>query len=128
GRSRQFVYVEDLSEGLVAGLTAGAGGRVYNLVGDEEVSVREIADAVRESVGPVPIVHGPERPADVRIRRISSARAASELGWQARTPFVEGLRRYVDWLTVTNASPVAAAASSTDGSAETVRRQESAEL
>jgi UDP-glucose 4-epimerase len=127
-QTRQFVYVEDLADGVVAGLLPAAGGRIYNLVGDEEVSVRQIADAVRERVAPVPIVHGPERPADVHIPRISGARAEAELGWRAQTPFVEGLRRYVDWLTVANGSPVAATASSTEGSAAAVRRQESAEL
>ncbi len=127
-QTRQFVYVEDLAEGVVAGLLRGGANRVYNLVGEEETSVRQIADAVCDVVAPVPIVHGPERPADVHIGRISSARSASELGWRAETPFGVGLRRYVDWLAVTNGSPVAADAASTDGSAATVRRQESAEL
>ena len=127
-QTRQFVYVEELADGVVAGLQAAAAGRVYNLVGDEATSVRQIADAVRDAVAPVPIVHGPERRADVHLGRISSARAASELGWRARMPFVAGLRRYVDWLTATSGSPVAADASSTSGSAVTVRRQEPAEL
>ncbi len=26
------------------------------------------------------------------------ARAARELGWEATTPFVEGVRRYIEWL------------------------------
>lgn len=127
-QTRQFVYVEDLAEGVVAPLLVQAPGTVFNLVGDEEVSVREIADAVRETVAPVPVVHGPDRPADVRIGRVSSARAAAELGWRAETPFRVGLRRYLDWLTETSGSPVAAAASSTEGSAAAVRLQESAEL
>ena len=58
--------------------------RVYNLVGDEQTSVRQIADTVRELVAPVPIVHGPERPADVHIAQISGARATDELGVAAR--------------------------------------------
>ena len=38
--TRQFVYVEDLAEGVVAALAPEAAGRIYNLVGDELVSVR----------------------------------------------------------------------------------------
>ncbi len=124
-QTRQFVYVEDLATGIVAGLTGGRRGHEYNLVGDEETSVREIADAVRQLVAPVPIVHGPERPADVKLRRISSQRAARELGWQASVPFVDGLKRYLDWLGKEKDS---GDASSTRGSAAAVRRQESAEL
>ena len=70
----------------------------------------------------------PERPADVHIGHISGARAAAELGWTAETPFEDGVRRYVDWLGVTNGSPVAATASRINGSADAVLRQEPAEL
>jgi len=127
-QSRQFVYVEDLAEGIVAALAPAGAGGVYNLVGEESVSVRRIADTVCALVGEVPIVHGPERPADLRIGIVSGARAHSELGWTAETPFAEGVRRYLDWLTVTSGSPVARAASITAGSASAVLRQESAEL
>ncbi len=127
-QTRQFVYVEDLADGVVAGLAPAAAGRVFNLVGEEETSVRQIADTVREIVAPVPLVHGPERPADVHIGRISGARAAAELGWTAETTFGEGVRRYVDWLAVTNGSPVASEAARMDGSAAAVLRQEPAEL
>ena len=82
-QTRQFVYVEDLADGVVAGLQPAAADRVFNLVGSEETSVRQIADTVRELVAPVPLVHGPERPADVHIGRISGARAETELGWSA---------------------------------------------
>jgi UDP-glucose 4-epimerase len=118
--TRQFVYVEDLAEGVVAALTPEAAGRVYNLVGDELVSVREIAHTVRELVADVPVEHGPDRPVDLVFGRADSARAASELGWRARTSFPDGVRRYVDWLTVTSGSPLAPAASSTAGSAALV--------
>ena len=98
---------------------AGA-GRVYNLVGDELVSGKEIADTVRELVRDVPVEHGPDRPVDLVFGRASGERAAAELGWRPQTSFREGVRRYVDWLAVTNGSPVAADASSTAGSAATV--------
>ena len=99
-QTRQFVYVDDLAQGIVASLTTDAGGRTYNLVGAETTSVREIADLVRASVALVAIVHGPERPADIRLGRVSGERAGlSSAG--ARHLFSDGLRRYVDWLTGT---------------------------
>ncbi len=127
-QARQFVYVEDLAVGLVAALAPAAAGGVYNLVGDESVSVRRIADTVRDLVAEVPLLHGPERPADLRIGLVSGARARGELGWSAETGFVEGVRRYLDWLSASNGSPVASAASSSAGSASAVRRHEPAEL
>ncbi len=127
-QSRQFVYVEDLAEGVVAALAPTAVGRIYNLVGEESVSVRQIADTVRELVADVPIVYEAERPADLRIGLISGIRAATELGWRAETHFAEGMRRYVDWVTQTSGSPVSAAASMIDGRASAVLRQEPTEL
>ncbi len=97
-QSRQFVYVEDLAAGMVASLAPAGAGRVYNLVGEESVSVRQIADTVRELVADVPLLHGPERPADLRIGMISGARAERELGWRAETSFAEGVRSYLGWL------------------------------
>lgn len=127
-QSRQFVYVEDLAEGVCAALAPAAAGRVYNLVGGESVSVREIAETVQRLVADVDIVHVDSRPSDLRTIEISGARAGRELGWGATTPFAEGARRYVESLTRTQARPRASTASSTSGRAATVLRQEPSEL
>ena len=52
-QTRRFVYVEDLAEGVVRALAPVAANRTYNLVGREDVSVRQIADTVRSLVGDV---------------------------------------------------------------------------
>jgi UDP-glucose 4-epimerase len=97
-QGRRFVYVEDLAEGTVRGLAPHAANRVYNLVGDETVTVKEIASIVRDLVGDVDILHVESRAGDFSGTEVSGARAARELGWEASTPFVEGVRRYIDWL------------------------------
>jgi UDP-glucose 4-epimerase len=127
-QSRRFVYVEDLAEGVVASLVPEAANRVYNLVGRENTSVRAIARAVRDVVGDVPIEHIEGRAGDLRGGNISGERAAVELGWEPRTLFADGVRRYVEWVTADAGTPSAATASSTDGSAAAVARQESSEL
>ena len=109
-QSRRFVYVEDLAEGVVRGLGPQAGGRVYNLVGEESVTVRGIADAVGDLLGGVDIVHTAARAADFAGAEVSGARAAAELGWRPATSFSEGLRRYVDWHCRAVAAPTEAAA------------------
>jgi UDP-glucose 4-epimerase len=97
-QGRRFVYVEDLAEGTVRGLAPHAANRVYNLVGDETVTVKEIASIVRDLVGDVDILHVESRAGDFSGTEVSGARASRELGWEASTPFVEGVRRYIDWL------------------------------
>jgi UDP-glucose 4-epimerase len=97
-QTRRFVYVEDLAEGIVAGLAKGEENRVYNLAGDEAVTIRELADIVSDLVDDTEIVHTPGRNGDFGGAVISNERAAEELGWRASTPLREGVRRYLAWL------------------------------
>jgi UDP-glucose 4-epimerase len=96
-QTRRFVYVEDLADGVVRALAPAAAGRVYNLVSEEDTSVRDIAEAVRMAVGDVEITYVEGRCGDFAGARVSGERAARELDWRARTPFAEGVGRYVAW-------------------------------
>ena len=96
-QTRRFVYVEDLAEGVVRALRPEACGRVYNLVGDEDTSVVEIAEAVKAVLGEVRIAHSEGRDGDFAGAKVCGERAARELGWRPRTAFSEGVKRYVDW-------------------------------
>jgi UDP-glucose 4-epimerase len=97
-QGRSFVYVEDLAEGVVRALRPEAAGRTYNLASQETTTVRELAEIVRAEVGPTEIVHTEGRAGDLRGARVSSDRAAAELGWTAATPLREGVRRYAQWI------------------------------
>jgi UDP-glucose 4-epimerase len=96
-QTRRFVYVEDLADGVVRALASEAAGRVYNLVSEEDTSVRDIAETVQAVVGDVEITYVEGRSGDFAGARVSGERAARELGWRARTPFAEGVSRYVAW-------------------------------
>jgi UDP-glucose 4-epimerase len=95
--SRRFIYVEDLARGCIAALAPQASNRVYNLVGDEDVTILQIAEHVRDLIGSVEIVHTEGRVGDFAGAQVSAARAGRELGWCAPTTFAEGLRAYASW-------------------------------
>jgi len=97
-QTRSFIYVEDLSAGIVAALAPEAAGRTYNLSGDEVVTILEIAERVQENTDGCEIVHTPPRPGDFPGKEISNQRALEEIGWKAETSFREGVRRYVEWV------------------------------
>jgi UDP-glucose 4-epimerase len=105
---RKFVYVEDLAEGNVAALAPVAKNRTYNLDGVEKITIRRIADEVEQLVGPLTRRFIEARPGDYEGKNISSERARTELGWEARTSFREGMQRYVDWIRSTSAEPARA--------------------
>src|SRR5919112_3211882 len=103
GRQRRDMnYVDDVVEALLlAGASEGAEGEVYNLGGDEPVSLAELAEELisitgRGSVRCVPFP--PERQLiDVGNTHSSFAKIESALGWRPRTPVREGLRRTVEF-------------------------------
>ena len=103
--TRSFIYVEDLADGIVAALAPEAAGRTYNLSGDEVVTILEIAERVQENTDNCEIVHTPPRPGDFPGKTISNRRALEELGWEAKTNFREGVRKYVEWVRNTTRPP-----------------------
>jgi UDP-glucose 4-epimerase len=96
-QERAFVYVEDLARAHVLALDPRAAGRTYNLEGSELVSVRRVADVVRELIGEVAIEHRPSRPGDYTVRHVSAQRALDELGWKPEVSFEEGMARTIEW-------------------------------
>ena len=79
-QSRKFVYVEDLADGVACGLDEVAVNRVYNLASDETVTIKQIAETIKELMGDVEIVHTPARPGDFGGKIVSSERARAGAG------------------------------------------------
>lgn len=94
---RQFVYVEDLAEGIVLALKPTAANRVYNLDGNDRITIHQIAQTIQELLGDVEIVSTPARPGDFSGKIVSSQKAARELGWTPQTPFRKGMEQYIAW-------------------------------
>jgi UDP-glucose 4-epimerase len=100
---RNYVYVEDLAEAHVRIFDDRAADQIINLEGPEPVSIRRVAEVVRELVNPLlPIEFVPARPGDYPGREVSAVKATQLLGWTARTSFEDGMRRYLDWIKAEN--------------------------
>jgi len=95
---RKFVYVRDLADAHVIAMGERAENQTYNLEGHRAVSVLEVAERIREHVGPaVRIEFVPERSGDFGGREVSGEKAKRELGWEPRVDFEDGLARTVAW-------------------------------
>lgn len=103
GRQRRDMnYVDDVVEALLlAGASEEAEGEVYNLGGDEPISLAELAEELisitgRGTVRSVPFP--PERQLiDVGNTHSSFAKIETALGWRPRTPLRAGLKRTVEF-------------------------------
>jgi UDP-glucose 4-epimerase len=97
--TRDFIYVGDIVEGLLACAEKGEPGGVYNLASGVETSIRELAETIVELAGTsAELELGPAREWDRSGHRFGSpAKARRELGFEAKVPLGEGLRETVEW-------------------------------
>jgi len=101
---RDLTYVTDIVHGFIlAAVTEGIEGQVFNLGTGRGVTIEELAEALKRIVGrEVPIETDPERvrPLESEVMRlISCSQAARQrLGWEPKIPLEEGLARVVDFL------------------------------
>ncbi len=104
-QQRNYVYVEDIADAHVRALSPAAADQVLALEGGTPVSVREIADTVRELIAAVPVHYVPARTADYQGVAVSNRAAKELLDWSPETPFAGGVRRYLEWLGQTGQLP-----------------------
>jgi UDP-glucose 4-epimerase len=97
--TRDFIYVDDVVEGLIACALEGRAGEAYNIASGVETTIRDLAERINRLTGnTAPFAMLPRRPWDHSGRRYgSTTKASAELGFEARVGIEEGLRRTVAW-------------------------------
>jgi UDP-glucuronate 4-epimerase len=95
---RDYTFVDDIVEGIVRAIDRCTGHHLYNLGNSDPVELRKLIEMIGEALGKTPKIHQlPEQPGDVRQTYADITRASRELGYSPKTPFREGLRRFVEW-------------------------------
>ena len=96
---RNYVYIDDLARAHVLVLgNESAYRQVYNLEGKDPITIKLVADTVREIIGGhVRVEITEQRSGDYKGKIASAEKAARELGWHPTVDFADGMRRYIDW-------------------------------
>lgn len=101
GTIRDYLFIEDLAEGLLATLDHGHVGDVYNIgtgIGLDNRAVLEALDSVARPSGFfVDVEVYPSRAFDVAANVLSSARLTYVSGWRPQTDFIDGLAKTWSW-------------------------------
>jgi len=98
-QTRDFTFISDILDGLVASLGAPSGG-VYNLGGGSRVSLAEAVRTLEDCLGQRALIEGDtEQAGDVVHTWADLSAAARDLGYGPQVGLAEGLRREADWLT-----------------------------
>jgi UDP-glucose 4-epimerase len=89
---RDYVYVSDVVEAVVAALTGKHRG-VYNIGTGVATSVNALASTLASLLGPPPAIRrAPARPVEVLRVCVDPSKAARDGLWRPKTPLAEGLR------------------------------------
>jgi UDP-glucose 4-epimerase len=101
GTLRDYIFVSDLAEGIVAALDYGSPGATYNIgmgIGLDNRSILDQLTVIANADGyDLTVVNVPARPFDVSANVLSAARLTYVSRWRPRIDFQEGLAQTWNW-------------------------------
>jgi GDP-L-fucose synthase len=96
--TREFLYVDDAAEGIVLAALRYDQPEPVNLGTGEEISIKDLAELIGEATGyEGEIVWDTTKPNGQPRRKLDTTRAKELFGFEAKTPFREGVTRTVAW-------------------------------
>lgn len=98
GASREFIYVADAAEGILLATEHFNGPEPVNVGAGFEITIKELVEKIAALTGfKGEIRWDSSRPNGQPRRRLDTSRARKLFGFEAKTPFDEGLKATVDW-------------------------------
>jgi len=96
--TREFLYAEDAAEGIISAASNYDGSDPVNLGSGKEISIRDLAEMIRGLIGyDGKVEWDTTKPNGQPRRLLDVSRAAREFGFQARTPFADGMAKTIEW-------------------------------
>jgi len=96
--TREFLYVDDAAEGIVLAAEKYNGSEPVNLGSGREISIRDLVSLIAKETGfDGEIVWNATKPDGQPRRALDVSRAFELFNFRARTDFVDGLRRTIEW-------------------------------
>lgn len=94
---REFLHIDDLADACLYLMNNYSGSEIVNVGVGEDISIRELAELIREVVGyRGEIVYDNSKP-DGTPRKLLDVSKLSGLGWRARKPLREGIEQTYLW-------------------------------
>lgn len=96
---RDLIYVDDFVEGVLTAFATDRPHLAINICSGAGHTVRQILQKILAADGydDADVRYDPSRPSTIPVRLMDSGAARKELGFEARTPLEEGLRRTIQW-------------------------------
>ncbi len=98
---RDYTYVDDIIQGVLAAMDRCQGYRIYNLGHSQPIALADLIAQIEAVLGKKgKIDRQPAQPGDVDCTYADVSRARTELGYEPKVRLEEGLERFVAWFRV----------------------------
>jgi UDP-glucuronate 4-epimerase len=95
---RDYTYIDDLIEGIIAVIQRHRGFEIYNLGESQTTTLKELIHLIEEALGKKANVEMLEpQPGDVSITYADISKAKRMLGYHPKVKIEEGIKRFVEW-------------------------------
>ncbi|MGB3565122.1 MAG: GDP-mannose 4,6-dehydratase [Thermoanaerobaculia bacterium] len=95
---RDYTYIDDIIDGVVASLDHAPPFEILNLGGAETTALADLVRMIADELGVEHrIQYLPDQPGDVPITYADVRKAGRILGYSPRVSIREGVRRFVEW-------------------------------
>ena len=94
---REFLHVDDLADALVFLMNMYDGSSIVNIGTGEDLSIRELAELVKECIGFTGTIAWDASKPDGTPRKLLDVSKLRSLGWKHQRELVEGIRQTVEW-------------------------------
>ncbi len=94
---REFLFVDDLADAAVFLMRHYDGAEIVNVGVGEDISIRELAELIRDVVGFTGELRFDASKPDGTPRKLLDVSRLTQLGWRAKTPLRDGIRTTYQW-------------------------------
>jgi UDP-glucuronate 4-epimerase len=96
--ARDYTYITDILDGLIACTQREFGYQIYNLGESQTVTLNQLIQLLENALGRTAILnHQPAQPGDVPITYADISKARAQLDYRPRVGIREGIPRFVEW-------------------------------
>ncbi len=96
---RDFTYIDDIIDGVVASIDRCSGYKIYNLGESRPITVNDLVTELEKALGKKAVKENmPLQPGDVERTFADVSKAVRELDYEPKTAIQDGLARFVEWL------------------------------
>jgi len=95
---RDYTYIDDLIEGIVAAMDHLKGFEIYNLGESQTTSLRELILLIEKALSKKATIEKLEvQPGDVSVTYADITKARERLGYRPKVKIEEGIERFAQW-------------------------------